>query len=62
MQHLSIFTHPAAAHLVFGWFDLAVPNIAFWLAVVVIFAVFTRARIPLFMEADAASRKAEAGK
>ena len=50
-------TQPAAPHAVFGWFNLAWPNIAFWVAVIVVFIVFSWARIPLAMEADAQTRR-----
>lgn len=57
MQKLSIVTHPAASHFVFGWLNLVWPNITFWIAVIVIFFVLAWARIPLVMEADAESRR-----
>jgi hypothetical protein len=56
MENLSIMTQPAVSHVAFGWFNLAWPNIAFWIAVIVVFFVFAWARIPLVMEADAESR------
>lgn len=56
MENLSIMTQPTAAHVAFGWFNLAWPNIAFWIAVIFVFFVFAWARIPLVMEADAESR------
>jgi hypothetical protein len=55
--NLSIFSDHSVPHVAFGWFNLAWPNIAFWIAVIVLFAIFTWARIPLFMEADAPSRQ-----
>jgi len=57
VQHLSILTQPAVAHADFGWFNLAWPNIGFWIAAIVLFALFVWGRIPLVMEADAASRR-----
>ena len=60
MRNLAILSQAAVPHLGFGWFNLAAPNIAFWLAVIVLFAAFIWARIPLVMEADAASREKEA--
>lgn len=57
MEKLAILKQPAAAHVVFGWFNLTWPNIAFWLAVIVIFALFSWIRIPAAMEADAVSRR-----
>ena len=60
MRNLLIFSQTAVPHIGFGWFNLALPNIVFWLAVIVLFAVFAKARIPLVMEADAAARAEEA--
>jgi hypothetical protein len=37
---------PAVPHLAFGIFNLAIPNIIAWAAVVAIFAVAVRMRIP----------------
>jgi hypothetical protein len=48
---------PAVPHVVFGIFNLAWPNIAFWVLVVVVFVVASWARMPTFMESDAASRR-----
>lgn len=62
MGSLSILSQSAVPHVDIGWFNLAWPNIAFWVAVIVLFAIFVWARIPLFMEADAASRRKEAEK
>jgi hypothetical protein len=56
MEKLAIIAQPAAPHFTFGWFNLAWPNIAFWVAVIVVFFVLAWARIPMVMEADAASR------
>ena len=57
MEKLTIMSQPAAAHIAFGWFNLAWPNIAFWIAVIVVFVLFAWARIPKGMEADAESRR-----
>ena len=57
LPNLAALTHPAAANVQFGWFDLAWPNIAFWVAVVLAFLICAWLRIPLFMEADAAARR-----
>lgn len=57
MHNLPILTDPAVAHTDFGWFNLAWPNIGFWIAAIVLFALFVWGRIPLLMEADAASRR-----
>jgi hypothetical protein len=50
-------TKPPVPHVVFGIFNLAWPNIAFWALVVIVFAAAIWARMPKFMESDAASRK-----
>ena len=60
MRNLSILSQTAVPHISFGLFNLAVPNIVFWLAVIVLFAAFIWARIPMGMEADAAARRQEA--
>jgi hypothetical protein len=60
MENLSIMAQPAASHVAFGWFNLAWPNIAFWVATIVVFIVFAWARIPFVMEADAESRRKSA--
>lgn len=57
MDKLTLLTKPAAPHVVFGIFNLTWPGITFWTLVIVVFAVATWARIPEFMEADAASRE-----
>jgi hypothetical protein len=57
MDQLDLMTKPPVPHVVFGWCNLAWPNIAFWALVVIVFAVATWARMPEFMESDAASRK-----
>ena len=54
---LDLMTKPLVPHVVFGIFNLAWPNIAFWALVIIVFAVATRARMPKFMESDASSRK-----
>ena len=61
MEKLAILSQPAAPHVAFGWFNLVWPNIAFWIAVIVVFFLFSWARIPLAMEADAESRRTGAG-
>jgi hypothetical protein len=60
METFAIMTQPAVPHVAFGWFNLAWPNIAFWIAVIFFFFVFAWARIPVVMEADAESRRKEA--
>ena len=62
MENLAIIKQPAVAHVAFGWFNLAWPNIAFWVAVIILFFIFAWARIPIFMEADARSREHRADK
>ena len=57
LSNLASLTHPAVAHVHFGWFNLTWPNIAFWIAVIVLFAVCAWARIPPGMEAGADSRR-----
>ena len=53
LENLAIMSQPAVAHVKFGWFNLAWPNIAFWIAVIAVFFLFAWLRIPLAMEADA---------
>ena len=60
MDKFAIMAQPAASHVAFGWFNLAWPNIAFWVAAIVVFVLFAWARIPLVMEADAESRRKRA--
>ncbi len=57
MDKLAIMSEPAVAHVNFGIFNLAWPDIAFWILVIAIFVVAAWARIPQFMESDAASRQ-----
>jgi hypothetical protein len=57
MEKLAIFTQAAAPHVVFGWFNLVWPDIAFWIAVIAAFFVLAWARIPPIMDADAESRR-----
>lgn len=57
MDKLAIMAQPPVPHVVFGWFNLSWPDIAFWIAVVVVFAVFAWARIPLVMDEDTESRR-----
>ena len=44
MDRLDLMTKPAVPHVVFGIFNLAWPNIAFWALVIIVFAVATWAR------------------
>ena len=57
LDSLSILSQTAVAHVEFGWFNLAWPNIGFWIAVIVVFILFAWTRIPMVMESDAESRK-----
>ena len=54
MQKLTIETLPVVPHIVFGIFNLAIPNLIFWVAVIVVFFAGCWARIPNFMTHDAA--------
>lgn len=56
LENLAIMSQPAVAHVKFGWFNLAWPNIAFWIAVIAVFVLFAWLRIPLAMEGDAEAR------
>lgn len=57
MHNLVILSQPAVPNIAFGWFNLAWPDVGFWIAVIVVFFLFSWARIPLVVEADAASRR-----
>lgn len=57
MDHLAILSRNPVPHVAFGWFNLAWPNIAFWIAAIAVFILFARARMPSIMEADARSRR-----
>lgn len=57
MDKLALMTQPAVPHVVFGWFNLAWPNIVFWALVIIVFALGAWARMPTFMESDAGSRR-----
>lgn len=50
MQDLTIQTLPAVPHIVFGIFNLAVPNLIIWCVAIVSFFVGCWARMPNFME------------
>lgn len=41
---------PAVPHVVFGIFNLAIPNLIAWAVVVVVFAAAAWARLPRFVE------------
>ena len=50
MSDLTLETLPAVPHVVFGIFNLAIPNIIFWGLVIVLFAGAAVARLPRFIE------------
>ena len=49
MQELTTETLPAVPHVVFGIFNLAIPNLIFWVVVIFVFFAGCWARIPNFM-------------
>ncbi len=49
MRNLTIETLPAVPHIVFGIFNLAIPDLIFWVAVVLAFFAGCWARMPKFM-------------
>ncbi|WP_455385384.1 hypothetical protein [Acidihalobacter prosperus] len=61
MSTLDLMTKPPVPHVVFGIFNLAWPNILFWVLVIVVFAFAAWGRIPEFMESDAETRKGGSG-
>jgi hypothetical protein len=56
VDSLTLTHDPTVPHVLFGIFNLAWPNIAFWLVGIVIFAIGVYARIPESMEMDAEDR------
>lgn len=50
MSDLTLQTLPAVPHVVFGIFNLAIPNIIFWGLVILLFAGAAWARLPKFIE------------
>jgi len=62
MQNLTIETLPAVPHIVFGLFNLAVPDLIFWVAVVLVFFAGCWARMPKFMAHGATQDDRRAGK
>ena len=56
MSTLALMAKTPVPHVTFGIFNLAWPNIVFWILVVAIFAIGVYARIPEFMESDAETR------
>ncbi|HUZ18810.1 MAG TPA: hypothetical protein VMV68_10505 [Spirochaetia bacterium] len=50
MNELTTQTLPAVPHVIFGIFNLAIPNIIFWCLVVVIFSASAFLRLPKFIE------------
>lgn len=57
VDKLAIMTQPAVSHVVFGWFNLSLPNVVLWVAAIIVFFLFAWVRVPLVMEADAKSRR-----
>ncbi|OFC61632.1 hypothetical protein BAE30_04350 [Acidithiobacillus caldus] len=57
LKSLTLMHQPAVAHVVFGIFNLAWPNIAFWAVGLVFFGIGVYARMPHFMEMDKNTRK-----
>jgi len=62
MDKLAIMAEPVFRHVSFGIFNLAWPDIIFWILVVIVFPVAVWLRIPQTMESDAASRDEETDK
>lgn len=62
MQNLAIETLPVVPHIVFGIFDLAIPDLIFWVAVIVAFFAGCWARIPNFMTHGATPDERSTGK
>ena len=56
MDKLDLIAIPALHHVSFGIFNLALSDIAFWVAVIIVFVLAAWARIPQVMESDTASR------
>ncbi len=50
MNEIATQTLPAVPHVVFGIFNLAIPNIIFWAVVILVFAVSAWLRLPRFIE------------
>jgi uncharacterized membrane protein len=50
MSDLTTQTLPAVPHVVFGIFNLAIPNIIFWVIVIVVLFLGSWARLPKFIE------------
>jgi hypothetical protein len=59
MNEIATQTLPAVPHVVFGIFNLAIPNIIFWAVVVVVFAASAWLRIPGFIEHSSKDEKGE---
>ncbi|HUX50882.1 MAG TPA: hypothetical protein VMW73_08795 [Spirochaetia bacterium] len=57
MNELATSTLPAVPHVVFGIFNLAIPNIIFWAIVIVVFALSAWFRLPGFIEHSTKDRK-----
>lgn len=50
MSQLTLAKLPAVPHVIFGIFNLAIPNIIFWCLVILVFAGAAWARLPKFIE------------
>ena len=59
MHALTTETLPAVPHVVFGIFNLSIPNVIFWAVVIVGFAVAAWMRLPGFIEHSSKDRKGE---
>lgn len=59
MNEITTQTLPAVPHVVFGIFNLAIPNVVFWALVILIFAVSTWLRLPRFIEHSSKDRDTE---
>jgi hypothetical protein len=52
MEQLPPEVLPATPHIVFGIFNLAIPNIIAWITVIVIFFIAIWARLPKFFDRE----------
>ncbi|HUX19669.1 MAG TPA: hypothetical protein VMW69_00430 [Spirochaetia bacterium] len=60
MSDLTTQTLPAVPHVVFGIFNLAIPNIIFWAIAIVVFFVGAWVRLPKFIEHSSKPDREEA--
>lgn len=61
MSELTTQALPAVPHVVFGIFNLAIPNIIFWGLVIVLFVGAAWARLPKFIEHSSKQDREEVG-